>query len=45
MDELAPGAGSEHAPSEDSLEWELPGERDREPVPEEIPGQERLSFE
>lgn len=46
MDELAPVAGGDHAPSEeDSLEWELPGERDREAVPEEIPGQERLSFE
>jgi len=45
VDELAPVAGSDHAPSEDSLEWELPGERDREAVPEEIPGQGRLSFE
>jgi hypothetical protein len=45
MDELAPVAGIDHAPDEDSLEWELPGERDREAVPEEIPGQERLSFE
>jgi hypothetical protein len=45
MGELAPVAGGDHAPDEDSLEWELPGERDREPAPEEIPGQERLSFE
>ena len=32
-------------PAEDPLEWELPGDRDREPPPEPIPGQERLSFE
>jgi hypothetical protein len=31
--------------ADDPLEWELPGERDREPPPEPIPGQERLSFE
>jgi hypothetical protein len=45
MDEFAPVAGGDDTPSEDSLEWELPGDRDREAVPEEIPGQERLSFE
>jgi hypothetical protein len=33
------------AQEEDSLEWELPGPRDEGLVPEEIPGQERLSFE
>jgi hypothetical protein len=39
-------AGGGGDPSEDDLlEWELPGERDREPPPEPIPGQERLSFE
>jgi hypothetical protein len=32
-------------PEESSLEWELPGDREREPPPENIPGQERLSFE
>jgi hypothetical protein len=30
---------------EDSLDWELPGEAEDEGVPEDIPGQERLSFE
>jgi hypothetical protein len=32
-------------PEEGSPEWELPGDREREPPPENIPGQERLSFE
>jgi hypothetical protein len=32
-------------PEEDSPEWELPGDREREPPPQNIPGQERLSFE
>jgi hypothetical protein len=27
------------------LEWELPGDRDGEGIPQEIPGQERLTFE
>jgi hypothetical protein len=30
---------------EDPLEWELPGDRDGEGIPQEIPGQERLTFE
>jgi hypothetical protein len=30
---------------EDSLDWEFPGERDDEELPDDIPGQERLSFE
>jgi hypothetical protein len=30
---------------EDSLDWEFPGEREDDGVPEDIPGQERLSFE
>jgi hypothetical protein len=30
---------------DDRLEWELQGERDAEGIPQEIPGQERLSFE
>ncbi len=38
------GHGAE-APGDDSLEWEVPGEDDREAPPAEIPGQERLSFE
>ena len=33
------------APGQDSLEWEVPSERDSEAPPAEIPGQERLSFE
>jgi hypothetical protein len=32
-------------PEEDSPEWQLPGDREREPPPQNIPGQERLSFE
>jgi hypothetical protein len=40
---LAGGGGDRSG--DDLLEWELPGERDREPPPEPIPGQERLSFE
>jgi hypothetical protein len=42
-DWAAPYASQE--PEEDSLEWELPGDREREPPPENIPGQERLTFE
>ncbi|HTA32762.1 MAG TPA: hypothetical protein VK721_04995 [Solirubrobacteraceae bacterium] len=39
-------AGHGDEPSEDDLlEWELPGDRERDPPPEPIPGQERLSFE
>ncbi len=39
-------AGHGDEPSEeDLLEWQLPGDRDREPPAEPIPGQERLSFE
>jgi hypothetical protein len=47
----APNGGSWATPyagrqsEEDSLEWELPGDREREPPPQNIPGQERLSFE
>jgi hypothetical protein len=43
-----PYAASAHAgdaPTDDPLEWQLPGDRERESVPEDIPGQERLSFE
>jgi hypothetical protein len=45
VDELSPAAVRDEAPDGDPLEWEYRGERDRESVPEEIPGQERLSFE
>src|SRR5271166_963536 len=45
VDELAPAVRREDVREEDSLEWELADERDRDAVPEEIPGQERLSFE
>jgi hypothetical protein len=39
-------AGHGDEPSEDDLlEWELPGDPERDPPPEPIPGQERLSFE
>jgi hypothetical protein len=47
----APSGGSWAKPyagrptEEDSPEWELPGDREREPPPQNIPGQERLSFE
>jgi hypothetical protein len=36
---------AQEAQEEDSLEWEMPGRSDGELAPEEIPGQERLSFE
>ncbi len=38
----APAYAGEPA-AEDSLDWEFPGDRERESVPEDIPGQERLS--
>jgi hypothetical protein len=38
-------AYSEELPKEGSFEWEQPGSSDGELAPEEIPGQERLSFE
>jgi hypothetical protein len=47
----APGGGSwakpyaGRQPERESPEWELPGDRDREPPSQNIPGQERLSFE
>jgi hypothetical protein len=46
VDELSPGGshdGTTHG--DDPIDWEYPGERDHESPPEEIPGQERLSFE
>ncbi|MCW3018986.1 MAG: hypothetical protein JWN10_1294 [Solirubrobacterales bacterium] len=45
VDEPALAGRGDETPGGDSLEWELPGEHDREPPPEHIPGQERLSFE
>jgi hypothetical protein len=39
----APAA--QHPQQGDSMEWEMSGSSDRGEVPEEIPGQERLSFE
>jgi phage repressor protein C with HTH and peptisase S24 domain len=45
VDELTPSAGGDDTINEHSLEWELSGERDRDAVPQEIPGQERLTFE
>ena len=44
--EGAPIAGhAEHGVAAESLEWGFPGERGSESAPEEVPGQERLSFE
>jgi hypothetical protein len=40
-----PAFPSEETSVEDSLDWEFPGEREDDGVPEDIPGQERLSFE
>jgi hypothetical protein len=36
---------AEEIPAEEPLDWEFPDEEAREPEPEQIPGQERLSFE
>ena len=46
VDELSPAADRDGATDGgDPMDWQYPGERDRESAPEEIPGQERLSFE
>lgn len=46
VDELSPAGDRGGATDGDEpMDWEHPGERDRESAPEEIPGQERLSFE
>jgi hypothetical protein len=45
VDAQVPAAYAGQRPAEDSLGWEVPGERDRESVPDDVPGQERLSFE
>ncbi|MGP0101136.1 MAG: hypothetical protein ACLPUT_05880 [Solirubrobacteraceae bacterium] len=44
VDGPAPAYAGEPA-AEDSLDWGFPGDRERGSVPEDIPGQERLSFE
>jgi hypothetical protein len=43
--EGAQAAYAGQAPMEESLDWDAEGDPDRESSPEEIPGQERLSFE
>jgi hypothetical protein len=43
--EPVPASPAEEMSAEESLDWEFPGEEAREAAPEEIPGQERLSFE
>ncbi len=43
--EPVPASPAGETPVEESLDWEFPSERDGEPAPEDIPGQERLSFE
>jgi hypothetical protein len=42
---LVGGPTAAGQPAEDALDWEFPDDPEREPVPEDIPGQERLSFE
>ncbi len=44
-DGLAPAAYAEEGLADDSLDWETPSERDHLSAPEDVPGQERLSFE
>jgi hypothetical protein len=36
---------SSQLPEQESLEWDIPGHSQRDSVPEEVPGQERMSFE
>lgn len=38
-------APSAQRPEREAMEWEPAGRSEREPIPEEIPGQERLRFE
>jgi hypothetical protein len=38
-------SGSGPLPEPDSLEWDVPGGSQRQAPPEQVPGQERLSFE
>jgi hypothetical protein len=44
-DGTPPAPYAAEAPAEDLLEWEIASERDHESAPEDVPGQERLSFE
>jgi hypothetical protein len=43
--EPVPASPAEEMSADESLDWEFPSEEAREVAPEEIPGQERLSFE
>ncbi|MGD0455919.1 MAG: hypothetical protein ABSB69_20220 [Solirubrobacteraceae bacterium] len=45
VDGPTPPAYSGESPAEDGLDWEFPSEREREAAPEDVPGQERLTFE
>jgi hypothetical protein len=45
MDELLAHDADGEAPPADDLEWESPRDRDGEPLPQQLPGQERLTFE
>ncbi len=38
-------SGSGPLPEQDSLEWDVPGGSQRQAPPEQVPGQERFSFE
>jgi hypothetical protein len=42
---MRPAYNEETLTTEEPLEWEQPGGLDSESAPENIPGQERLSFE
>ena len=45
VDGPTPAAYSGESPTEDGLDWEFPSEQDRESASEDVPGQERLTFE
>ncbi|MGA2451885.1 MAG: hypothetical protein ABSG93_00055 [Solirubrobacteraceae bacterium] len=45
LDEGQTLAAASGAASAEDLEWDFSGERDAEPAAEDVPGQERLSFE
>jgi hypothetical protein len=45
LDRSVPAVHSGETPAEAQLEWGVPSERDRELVPEDASGQERLSLE
>jgi len=44
-DSAARAANIDEMPAENSVEWEAPGEREGESSAEDVPGQERLSFD